>query len=671
MLEISLDELGADSLVAVDIRSWFLKELAVDLPVLKILNSPSVRELLVSAQELLPESAIPNVPPSSKNAGAFPEPDVSSEPAKPSYQSTSALEPVLSTPLGPELARALSSTQSYSDSDGSAASPPTEQTSTATSEADEAESKSVLEGLDGGKEVLKSLPLSFGQSRFWFLKHYVQDQTSFNISTVIKLQGKIRPDALAEAVLAVGQRHEALRTFFFTDETTKRPRQAVIPVPTFHLERATIASNEELGDAVQRLKSHVYDLERGEALRIQLLSLSPDQHYLLLGYHHIYMDGIGYVIFISDLEKAYNGTLDTKPPRSEVLQYPDFTERQIREYETGTWSDELVFWRSQFAELPEPLPLLPLAGASARPSSAATLGLGSHSASWRIPKDLADRIAQVSRQFKVTAFHLYVAVFHLLLYRYTNLRAEDMVIGVADANRKEADVLQSLGIFLNVLPLRLKRSARDTFADTLKDVKTVAQSAFANSRVPFDVLINELGVPREPSHSPLFQAFVNYRQNATEARQFIGCEGELDIVSAGQTDYDVSFDILDLGSSGGENLVSLAVQKHLYKAHGAEVLLRSYEALLRHFVANPAARVAWPPLHDSKDISHALETGRGKSGLVDLTPLVFSPGFPAVDQILQATADLLACILPWCIASMPSSRSIQSTWHFSSLVAST
>ena len=624
MLDISLDELGADSLVAVDIRSWFLKELGVDLPVLKILNSPSVRELLVSAQELLPESAIPNVP-SSNNTNSSPEIDVSSDPAKPSLQPTSTPEPALSIPLGSELTRALSSTQSDSDSDGSAPSPLTEQTSTATSEADEAESKSVSEGLDGGKQVQKSLPLSFGQSRFWFLKHYVQDQTSFNISTVIKLHGEIQFDALAEAVLAVGQRHEALRTFFFTDETTRRPRQAMLPAPAFHLERATIAGDEELGDAVRRLKSHVYDLERGEALRIQLLSLSPERHYLLLGYHHIYMDGIGYVIFISDLEKAYSGTLDTKPPRSEVLQYPDFTERQIREYETGAWSDELAFWRSQFPDLPAPLPLLPLAGASARPSSSANLGLGSHTASWRIPKDLADRIAQVSRQFKVTPFHLYVAVFHLLLYRYTNLRAEDMAIGVADGNRKEADVLQSLGIFLNVLPLRLKRSARHTFADTLKDVRTVAQGAFANSRVPFDVLLNELGVPREPSHSPLFQAFVNYRQNATEARQFIGCEGELDIVSAGQTDYDVSLDILDVGSSGGENLLVLAVQKHLYEAQGAGVLLRSYEGLLRHFVANPAAQVTWPPLHDSKDISRALETGRGKSRLFDPLPLLSVP----------------------------------------------
>ena len=291
-----------------------------------------------------------------------------------------------------------------------------------------------------------------------------------------------------------------------------------------------------------------------------------------------------------------------------MLQYPDFSLRQIREYETGAWSKELSFWRSQFPDLPEPLPLLPLAGLSARPTSSQ---FGSHTASFRLERTLADKVSQVCRRFKVTPFHLYLAVFHILLYRYTG-GVEDISIGVADGNRKEADVLQSLGIFLNILPLRLKRAPRQTFADALKDVRTVAQAAFSNSRVPFDVLLNELNVPRVPSHSPLFQAFLNYRQNQQEARSFLGCDGELDIVATGQMDYDVSIDLLDLSANGGESLVVLAVQKDLYAPEAAEILLKSFHELLRQFVDNPAARVTWPALYSQEDVDSTVAAGRGR-----------------------------------------------------------
>lgn len=593
-LDASLDELGADSLVAVDIRSWFLNELGVDLPVLKILNSASVRDLLVSAQEILPAAAIPNVA-----GSAAPEAPPIDPQVPESVSSRRSADPVATS--GPESV---------------ATSPDVSPPSTAPSEIDDAvdPTKESDDKLPNPTTTLtwRTAPLSFGQSRFWFLKHFVGDQTAFNITTVIKLRGKINTEALANAVAAIGQRHEALRTRFTVDEATKAPLQVVLPTSNLRLEQASISNEADLDEAVQQLKGHVYDLEHAEALRIRLLTLSPDQHFLLLGYHHIYLDGIGYVVLISDLESAYGGTLVTTPAATEVLQYPDFALQQIHEYESGAWSDELSFWRRQFAELPKPLPLLPLAGLSTRPIASQ---FGSHTSSFRVDRDLADKISQVARRFKVTPFHLYLAVFQVLLYRYVGDEdGKDIVIGVADGNRKEANVLRSLGIFLNLLPLRLRLSGgpQQTFSETLREAQAVADGAFGNSRVPFDVLLNELNVPRVPAHSPLFQAFLNYRQNMQEARGFLGCEGELDIVAAGQTDYDITLDVLDLSASGGASLVSVSTQKDLYAPEAAERLASSFQALLRQFVDNPAARVNKPTLHLQADVDSAVAAGRGK-----------------------------------------------------------
>ncbi|KAK3369536.1 hypothetical protein B0T24DRAFT_722419 [Lasiosphaeria ovina] len=628
-LDASLDELGADSLVAVDIRSWFLNELGVDLPVLKILNSPSVRDLLVSAQELLPATAIPSAPSGAASDAAS---AAAADAAKP-VQESQSVGPISDPPVSESVSRRSSSPLFPSGSESAETSQNRSPPSTVPSEIDDTiDSTEAADGKLQGKQpalpaasedltnavasrlppaTQRTAPLSFGQSRFWFLRRFVGDQTAFNITTVIKLRGKVNAESLANAVAAVGQRHEALRTCFTVDEATKTPLQVVLPTSALRLEQAAISNEAELDEAVQQLKSHVYDIEHAEALRIQLLTLSPEQHYLLLGYHHIYLDGIGYVVLISDLESAYGGNLVTTPAATEVLQYPDFALKQIQEYESGAWSGELSFWRQQFAELPKPLPLLPLAGLQARLSASQ---FGSHTSGFRVDRGLADRVSQVARRFKVTPFHLYLAVFQVLLYRYVgDEQGKDIVIGVADGNRKEANVLRSLGIFLNLLPLRLRlpRGSKQTFSDTLRDVQTVAQASFSNSRVPFDVLLNELNVPRVPSHSPLFQAFLNYRQNMQEARSFLGCEGELDIVAAGQTDYDISLDVLDLSASGGESLITVATQKDLYAPEAAERLAGSYQVLLRQFVDNPAARVTRPTLHLQEDVDRAVALGRG------------------------------------------------------------
>ncbi|KAI5922075.1 polyketide synthase-like protein [Camillea tinctor] len=56
-----LDELGVDSLVAVEIRGWLLKALLVNYPVLKILSGISIGELVRAAVEGISREKIPNV----------------------------------------------------------------------------------------------------------------------------------------------------------------------------------------------------------------------------------------------------------------------------------------------------------------------------------------------------------------------------------------------------------------------------------------------------------------------------------------------------------------------------------------------------------------------------------------------------------------------------------
>lgn len=56
-----LVEVGIDSLVAVEARSWFLKELKVDVPVLKLVGGASITEICQTALEKLPEGLLASI----------------------------------------------------------------------------------------------------------------------------------------------------------------------------------------------------------------------------------------------------------------------------------------------------------------------------------------------------------------------------------------------------------------------------------------------------------------------------------------------------------------------------------------------------------------------------------------------------------------------------------
>ena len=71
---VSLMDQGVDSLVAIDIRAWFLKELGVDVPTLKILGGGSIADLVKAALSKMPELQTGPLP---KDDGGNPAPQLS------------------------------------------------------------------------------------------------------------------------------------------------------------------------------------------------------------------------------------------------------------------------------------------------------------------------------------------------------------------------------------------------------------------------------------------------------------------------------------------------------------------------------------------------------------------------------------------------------------------
>ncbi|KAI0479863.1 hypothetical protein F4859DRAFT_529997 [Xylaria cf. heliscus] len=605
LIAIGPDELGIDSLLAVDFQSWFRKELGVDVPVLKILNAPSIHDLLCSAQKLLEPDTIPKIAslnnPTAQIAREVNNTSITLE------EKLNKIAPVVHvSPKSPS----VTSTSASPTPDESSAS------SLYSKSADQGTIPTIIEKLspkqleaektmfDTGKKFERSVPMSFGQSRLWFLKYFLESQSALNVMSLITVKGYLDVTRLERAVISVGKRHEAIRTAFYIDDVTKQPMQGVLAEPGLRLEYVKASSEKEVQAHVENMMKHNYNITEGETVRLKLLSLSDDTHFMIFSYHHISLDGIGLKLFFDDIESAYNGAMSTAD--DSIIQYPDFSVRQSKQYTDGSWSNHLSYWRANFAEIPPLLPLFALSHKVMRPER---LGYESVSAKARINNNLKGKIKSICRQLRISPYHFYLAVFRILIFRYTGNTANSLCIGVADGNRKDADTLRSLGLYLNLVPLRFTQNMNQTFASTAKDSKAISDESFSHSRVPFDILLTELQITRDLSHNPLFQAFFNYRQNIQEARQWCGCETSGDLVQSGQNGYDFSLDITD--SAVQENQFVMSVNTDLYTKSGAETLMSSYLHLLEKFVSNPSTQISTPSLYPEVDISAAIELGRG------------------------------------------------------------
>ncbi|KAI9147229.1 Acyl transferase/acyl hydrolase/lysophospholipase [Paramyrothecium foliicola] len=619
---LSPDKLGIDSLLAVDLQSWFRKEIGIVVPVLKILNTPTISSLLQSAQELITPEMTPLLHAAASGEGKphAVQPKADTIIQDPYIRETPALA-TTSTSHGSQNSSSLSDSGSSTDEPSVGTQTP--------------DSSYLLVDPDPSPEdqghIERSVPMSSAQKPFWYLGSLAENKTAFNITSTAYLKGKINILKLKTAIVEVGQAHEALRTKFYFDSVIQGPMQSIMSSSRLQLEYIPDAKETDIPGAVKEIQGHVFRLEKGESMRIKLLSFSETTHYIVLGYHHIVMDGIGMQLFFADLERAYYGKL--KSSMLGRLQYPDYTLRQIQEIQVGTWSSDFEYWRTQLTPLPQPLSILKLSRKLVRPKVA---GFDSFTAKCRIDKNLQGLIQECCQRLKVTPFHFHLAVFGILLFRYNEQSAQDLCVGVVDGNRKDVDVLQSLGVFVNTLPLRLALDSEQPFSTTLAQTKASSDGAFSHSRIPLSSLLDELNVPRFPSHAPLAQVLFNYRRRIQEAPKFCGCDTEGELVSGGQTAYDIALDVAD--SLDRDSPVSLSVNADLYTQQDADLLLRSYNRLLQSLAQSPATCISKASMHSEADIIDAVNLGKGAERQSEWGPTIVD----RINDMVKSYGDAVA-----------------------------
>ena len=296
------------------------------------------------------------------------------------------------------------------------------------------------------------LPLSFAQTRLWFLDQ-LGDGQAYNVPEVLALTGTLDRSALQQALTVIAQRHESLRTTLqpLAQAEATRPfalaSDLMIRAALLHLGQATTAAS-------------IVQAQAGETV-----------HLLLLTFHHIAIDGWSVGIFVRELTALYRAFSQGQPSPLPLLpiQYADFAVWQRAWLQGPSAAQQLAYWQKQLAAAPQ---LLQLPTDFPRPAMQTFQGAA---VDFRVPVALHQGLQQLSLQQDVTLFMTLLAAFQVLLARYTG--QTDIVVGSPIANRHHQELEPLIGFFVNTLALRADLTDNPTFVELLAQVRRTAHAA--------------------------------------------------------------------------------------------------------------------------------------------------------------------------------------------------
>ncbi|MDT4291637.1 amino acid adenylation domain-containing protein [Methylomonas sp. MO1] len=440
------------------------------------------------------------------------------------------------------------------------------------------------------------IPLSYAQQRLWFLDQLEPDSPFYNIPVVLRLTGRLDLAALTQSFTAIVRRHEILRTVFDTgpDGEAVQTIRPDLTVELAHIDLTDLESGQD--EAWQELcrqeAAKPFDLRNGPLIRARLLRLrdcaEQQDTVLLLTMHHIVSDGWSAELLVKEFSALYRAfTQGLAAPLAELpIQYADFACWQRQWLSGEVLERQLHYWRQQLdgAQLVLDLP-------TDRPRPAATTYCGA-SLAFELPLTLAQAIRALSRQHNVTLFMALLAVFQLLLSRYSG--QSDLCVGSPVANRNRPEIESLIGFFVNTLVLRANVSANPTVAEFLTQIKTTVLDAQQHQDLPFEKLVEALQPERDPCRSPLFQVMFVLAKQEPLTLSLPDLAVELIEDSGKVAKFDLTLHIQDWpdGRIGG----NWEYNTDLYDATSIERLERHYQQLLQAVAAQPQRKVSELPL---------------------------------------------------------------------------
>ncbi|WP_405093365.1 amino acid adenylation domain-containing protein [Micromonospora sp. NBC_01392] len=373
-------------------------------------------------------------------------------------------------------------------------------------------------------------PATAAQRQMWQLDRLDPDSAGYLVPLAYRLHGPLDVAALSMTLDDLVARHAALRTTL-APEPPRAASGAGVPEPggdgtdtrlvqVVHEPRPGLLRVHDLSglpswqrdrEVDARLRAAArdpLDLAHGPVLRADLVRCAPEEHVLLLTFHHVAVDEWSLGLLHEEWERLYAAHRAGRPAALDPVEGDcrDHARRQ-REWLAGAEaSAQLDYWREQLAGAPAALDLPTRGPRPAVPSRAgATLS---------VPLDVpTGDLAAYCRRARVSPYMVLLAVLHVLLARWTGAR--DVVVGTPVSGRRGPETRQLVGLLLNTVAIRARLDDDPSFGTLLERVRVAVLDALSREELPFSTVLETLRPARRAGFSPLFQVmFVYGRETA-------------------------------------------------------------------------------------------------------------------------------------------------------------
>ncbi|HHW30100.1 MAG TPA: amino acid adenylation domain-containing protein [Clostridiaceae bacterium] len=332
--------------------------------------------------------------------------------------------------------------------------------------------------------TLEFYPLSHPQMGIWYIEKYYPGTSIGNIAGTVILKGEIDYCSLERAINIAFEKNDSMRFRIVEKDVT--PFQYIseykyIKLDYVDFSREEASALEKWSDDKTRENFQLLD---SSLYYFALVKLSQQEGGFYIKAHHLVSDAWTMTSVINQILEYYWRLVNNTPiPEDVKPSYVDYIQKEVEYKNSNKFQKDEEFWNSIFNGIPEEK-------ASLTYSTRNNRCTGSIRKTNIISPEQLLKINAFCDEYKISPFIFFLSTLFCYIARVTS--KNDIIIGTPVLNRSNSREKDTLGIFVNTVPFRLKIDKNLDFVNFVQQVSREWRSILRHSNYPYDLLLKSL-----------------------------------------------------------------------------------------------------------------------------------------------------------------------------------
>lgn len=384
--------------------------------------------------------------------------------------------------------------------------------------------------------------LTNAQKSIWNTELFYNGSNINNICGTVNIFEPLNIDILKKAVnLIIAENDNFHTNFHIKDGCIYQSFKKHI---NYNIDVLEISSKRDLHKLEKKVKSHIFDILHSDLFDFKIFKYPDSTGGVVVNVHHLISDSWTLGLIAKNIIKKYYSISHNIPMESNEASYIDYINYEQKYLSSNKFQKDKEFWQNYLDNRPDSITI---------PTFKKTIKQDfSYKAKRKIlhlPSSLIKKMNDFCHTYNVSLFNLFMAVYSIYIGRVNH--SNDFILGTPILNRTSVSQKDTMGMFINTVPVRIKIEDNLDFSTFISQIATNFTSIYRHQKYSYQNILED--IRKENSKVPnLYQVLLSYQITKIKTDDDIEYSSEWSFNGSISDDFDIHF--FDLNDSGSINI---------------------------------------------------------------------------------------------------------------------